>query len=116
MTYRDVLENSDRDSRYESHIILVDGIGTFEHNGEVYEVVKKVRMRGTESCLIKYDLIDNKFELFEHERVYKRAHNSFVKFIPCEIKSVSKITRVKLYPIEKHEIDPTTYSAGDKIC
>lgn len=113
MSYLDVLENSDRDSRYESQITLVDGIGIFKHNGEVYEVVKEVRMRGTESNLIKYDLIENKFELFEKEYRANRAHNSYLKYIPCEIKSVSKIERKQIFP--KPKITPSTYLADDKL-
>ena len=114
MSYFDVLEISDRDSRYESQITLVDGIGTFNHNGEIYEVVKEVRMRGTESNLIKYDLIENKFELFEKEFRANRAHNSYLKYVPCEIKSVSKIERKQIFP--KPKIDSSNYFAGDKIC
>lgn len=40
--------------------------------------------------------------------------NSYLKYVSCEIKSVSKIERKQIFP--KPKIDPSNYFVGDKIC
>ena len=93
MTYLDVLENSDRDSIGEIEVVLIDGIGSVNINGGCYEIVEKERVRGPHRCILSYDTIDARYELFYEYRNIKKQ----ITREKCPLKSVTEIVRKIVY-------------------
>ena len=88
-----------------------DGIGEFECNGTIYEIIREVRVRGYEEGIVKVGNPIHTTQLFDIEWVSSRAHERHKKLVPAEIKSIYKIVRERVYPI-----DAATYFTGDKVC